>query len=605
MYPHLIVQKAEDLYVLDQKSLREISDILDVSDYTLSKWKKKYKWEEKRDVYLTYIPKCMNTTDPSQVQSKDEKVQDEKVLKAYKRQEIINNAPVYDGPALSEYLKKHGIPRSTFCNWKKKYREEGLGGLVDNRGRVKRQTKMDNLKYILDMVYETGKSKKELMRDFIAICNAKGVAPPSYWSIRRLIDKNYSSRDIVAEEMKSGPILLNQYRSIGVHSFLPTGIHEIDRVLGGGFHIPSSVVLAGDPGVGKSTLMLQVMSNIAETKGIRNGLYISAEQDISQIKKRMNEIGVYDKFFIDDTTDSLEHIIQIIREMHPKFVVVDSIKRIRTSSYTGTYDSPYYVSYCGKQLTRLSKEARSSIVLINHMTKKGDMSGLKSFEHDVDVVLYLQGNPLSNTKVLYASKNRYGDTSEVGFFRMTEKGLVEVNDIEYLFRQRRNRKVFGVSLVVIHKGQRILPLEIQSLTSEPIGKPRINVTGLDKEQVIKILMIIKEKLSIDLTDKEITMTTTGEVEANYPYIQLAIFSALMSNTKRVDMSKNVFIGEVDLTGSVRPFYGQKKLLNSILGVKDIKEIYAPRPADPIEYLENARITYVDDIYSLSESVFKL
>lgn len=684
--------KAEDLYVQEQKTLEEISSILGVSENTLSKWKKKAKWKEKRDSYLSFIPEYIKATASSPVPEKHlitttQKPQNQmgvshlsesRRLRMLKRMEVLKGASGMRGKALREYLKSVQVPVSTFWSWLKIYRKQGPKGLVDKYGRpkaniseeqktiiksiyllpshptistiyrtlqdtfpncyptysavrkfiqrgiphdvvvphqeegtrglvnhgggVKGRSNMESLKDILDMVYEPGKAKKAIIRDFVTLCNSKGITPPSYGSIRYSIEKNYPSQDIIAEELRSGPILLKQHRNIGTHAFLPTGTQELDRVLGGGFHIPSSVILAGDPGVGKSTLMLQVVSSVAKARGSKSCIYFSAEQDISQIKKRIGEMGIYEGFYIEDT-DSLEHIVQTIKKMRPKLIIVDSIKRLRTSAYTGTYDSPYYVSYCGKQLTRLSKETRSSIILINHMTKKGDMSGLKSFEHDVDVVLYFQGNPLSNIKMLYASKNRYGDTTEVGFFRMTERGLIEVDDIEYLFRQKRNRKVFGVSLVVVQKGQRILPLEIQSLVGKPISKPTINVTGLDKEQIIKMLRILKERLSIDLTNREITMTTTGEVELDYPYIQLAFFSAIMSNIKRVDVSKKVFIGEVDLTGSIRPFYGQKKLLNSILRIKDINGIFAPKPADPVEYLEDARITYADDIYSLSESMF--
>lgn len=638
MHPRLIVQKAEDLYVYDQKTLDEISSILGVSENTLSRWKQRLKWKEKCDAYLSFIPKYKETTIASPLLKKylmttAEEPRDQMAIQhlseskrqAYFRKlDIIKNAPRRDPRALEEYLKEKGISSGTLRRWRRLYKKEGPEALIDKRrGRTQKLDPQDHA--ILAKLYLRAErpSITEVYRQYLTV---RGQTKVTIHQARKFLEnlpeatkrkyrhgerayrefaEIFTEREYPPEEIKSGPILLNQYRSIGLHAFLPTGIQEMDRVLGGGFHIPSSVILAGDPGVGKSTLMLQVVSNVANAKGVRSCVYISAEQDISQIKKRIDEIGIYDKFYIDDTSDSLEHIVQIIREMRPKLVVVDSIKRIRTSSYKGTYDSPYYVSYCGKQLTRLSKETRSSIVLINHMTKKGDMSGLKSFEHDVDVVLYLQGNPLSNIKMLYASKNRYGDTAEVGFFKMTGKGLIEVNDIEYLFRQKRNRKVFGVSLVVVQKGQRILPLEIQSLVGEPISKPRTIAPGLDKEQITKVLRIMKERLSTDLTDKEITVTTSGEIELNYPYIQLAIFSAIMSNIKRIDVSKKVFIGEVDLTGSVRPFYGQKKLLNSILGIGDIDKIYAPRPADPVEYLEDARITYTDDIYSLSESVFGL
>src|SRR3989338_2779208 len=172
--------------------------------------------------------------------------------------------------------------------------------------------------------------------------------------------------------------------------------------------------------------MLLALSNVAKTTGSENCIYFSAEQDISQIEKRVKEMNIYDEFNVEET-DDLEDTMEIIKNKRPKLVVVDSIKRMRTTSNKKTYDSPHYVSYCGKQLAQLSKKTRSAIVLINHMTKKGDMAGLKTLEHDVDVVLYLQylqGNTFGNVRELHASKNRYGDTEEYGFFKMTERGLI-------------------------------------------------------------------------------------------------------------------------------------------------------------------------------------
>lgn len=384
---------------------------------------------------------------------------------------------------------------------------------------------------------------------------------------------------------------------------LPTGIQELDRVLGKGFHVPSSIILAGDPGVGKSTLMLLALSNVAKTTGSENCIYFSAEQDISQIEKRVKEMNIYDEFNVEET-DDLEGAMEIIKDRRPKLVVVDSIKRMRTTSYKGTYDSPHYVSYCGKQLAQLSKKTRSAIVLINHMTKKGDMAGLKTLEHDVDVVLYLQHfqeNTFGDVRMLYASKNRYGATEEYGFFKMTEKGLIEHNDVESLFRPNRQKRVVpGVSLSVVKKGQRILPIEVQASINKKLGR-RINAPGLNKDQVEKILGIMEKWFQqIDFTRVSIQMTTAGELELNEPSIQLAMFAAIMSEITKVDMSKKVFIGEVDLKGYVRFFSGQKRLLNSILRIKNIDAIFAPIPEDPSERLEDAKIIYIEHIYQLIE-----
>jgi len=231
------------------------------------------------------------------------------------------------------------------------------------------------------------------------------------------------------------------------------------------------------------------------------------------------------------------------------------------------------------------------------------MSGLKSLEHDVDVTLFLQGNPLSGHRTLYASKNRYSDTTEVGFFRMTEKGFAEIESTDLLFRRKRSGKVTGVALVVVKKGHRTLLVEIQCLITEISSRnPSINTTGLNKDQIIKIVRILKERLNINVSDLDITMSTTGEIEIDYPYIQLAIASSILSFVYKKDVSRIVFIGEIDLTGYIHSFYGLDKLLKEVLKVKDVKSIYSPPLVGMIE-VNDPRINFVESIFDLKNKLF--
>lgn len=509
---------------------------------------------------------------------------------------------------LKEYAKKTPYSDKHLRRLLNKYKEDGEVGLIPGYGKNKGKTIIGTrLRRLIDPLIAPGRPSKDIAGEFRTACLAAGETPPCKATIQKYIRKVRPDNILVKYPSPIGHLdnkylLTSDYiTQSGAH--LKSGIPEFDRVLGNGFFIPSSIFLAGDPGVGKSTLMAQVALSISKRQGHEHCIYFSTEQTREQMAKRLMEIDPDPRIQVVDEQD-LEKIIEIIKERKPRLCIVDSIKRVRSESFKGSIDSPHYVSHVSKILRDLANKTSTAIVMINHVNKAGDMAGLKSMEHDADVVLFIEGNPLSGYRTLRSLKNRMGDTTEVGFFRMTEKGLTALDTGELLFKRDHWARSIGVSLLSIKKGNRIFMVEIQSLLTNVAPKrPSINVTGLEKEQIIKVINILKERLKIDASNYDVTMTTTGEIEVNYPYAQLAIAASILSHAYHKDLSKMVFIGEMDLTGYVRPLYGQDKLIKVALQGGEVRSLFAPQPDNRMEYNEDSRVKYIRSIYDLRKILF--
>ncbi|MBT8490022.1 MAG: DNA repair protein RadA [Deltaproteobacteria bacterium] len=329
------------------------------------------------------------------------------------------------------------------------------------------------------------------------------------------------------------------------------GITEMDRVLGGGIVKGSSILVGGDPGIGKSTLLLQILQNLAHT-GL-TVLYVSGEESARQIKLRGNRIGASSNNLLIYVEISLEAIVRQIDDIKPDVVVVDSIQTIYSSKLSSAPGSVGQVRESSERLILLSKRTGVPIFLIGHVTKDGAIAGPKVLEHMVDAVLYFQGDSGHTFRIIRGVKNRYGPTNEIGVFEMREHGLFEVTNPSALFLSERPKGAAGSVVVTSMEGRRPILVEIQSLVSETnFGVPRRTTIGVDHNRVSLLAAVLDKICGLHLVNHDIFINVAGGVRLNEPAVDLGIVSSLVSAFlgRHIDAG-TIVCGEVGLTGEVR------------------------------------------------------
>ncbi|PIQ84072.1 MAG: DNA repair protein RadA [Candidatus Omnitrophica bacterium CG11_big_fil_rev_8_21_14_0_20_63_9] len=343
-----------------------------------------------------------------------------------------------------------------------------------------------------------------------------------------------------------------------------TGLGELDRVLGGGI-VPGSVTLVGgEPGIGKSTLLLSMAGALATRAEGREGqpkdggpgvLYVSGEESMRQTKLRATRLGLSSAAIHLLAHTQLEVIIEGIRQLKPQVVIVDSIQVMETDALQSAAGSVGQVRACAQALVRLVKESRSALFLVGHVTKEGSLAGPKVLEHLVDTVLYFEGEPTSGFRLLRSTKNRFGATYELGVFHMTAEGLVEVSNPSELFLSDRTEPVPGCMVTVSLEGSRPLLVEVQALTSPAgLGLPRRRTTGIDFNRVSMLLAVLERRVGLhQLAQQDVFVSSLGGVRLLEPAADLGIALAIASSLKEKPTSRqDVAIGEVGLTGEIRP-----------------------------------------------------
>lgn len=356
-----------------------------------------------------------------------------------------------------------------------------------------------------------------------------------------------------ADRISSGdtPETIN---SISTKSYdrLQTGIGEFDRVLGGGIVPGGIMLLAGTPGVGKSSLFLTVANSIA--KSGKKVLIVSGEETKGQIKSRADRIGANSDNLYLLSEGNLNNIIGHIGTLRPDVVIVDSIQTILSDSSDGRIGSVGQVSEVAQQLTQVGKTMNIPMLLIGHVTKDGNIAGPRVVEHLVDVVLYLEDNRDSPLRLLRGVKNRYGATDEVGCFEHAEEGLLEVADPSGFFLSQHEEGTVGFANSVIVEGNRALPIEVQALvTATNMPNPRRVNHGLDNARVLMIQAILEKHGGLRLNNKDIYVSTTGGLSTKDTSIDASIAIALISSYKNVPPPEgSIFLGELSLTGELRP-----------------------------------------------------
>jgi len=348
----------------------------------------------------------------------------------------------------------------------------------------------------------------------------------------------------------SKPTSINTIETV-MEPRIRTSLTEFNRVLGSGIVKGSLVLIGGDPGIGKSTLLLQVSSQLANQN--YDVLYISGEESVKQTKIRADRLGIQsENLYVLAETD-LDYISKAISEMNPSFVVIDSIQTIYHSDISSAPGSVSQVRECTAELMRIAKTKGIAIFIVGHVTKEGSIAGPRILEHMVDTVLYFEGERHHTYRILRAVKNRFGSTNEMGIFEMKESGLEEVLNPSEIFLEQRSKGASGSTVVASMEGTRPVLVEIQALIAPTsFGNPRRMATGVDHNRVSLLMAVLEKRVGLLLQNQDAYVKVAGGVKLDEPAIDLAVSISIASSFKdQPTKGTDVFIGEVGLTGEVR------------------------------------------------------
>jgi len=332
----------------------------------------------------------------------------------------------------------------------------------------------------------------------------------------------------------------------------PSGLAELDRVLGGGFVNGSAVLIGGDPGIGKSTLLLQVAASVARNKG--KCLYITGEESEKQIRIRAQRLKVEQDPVNLSSATSVNDILATIKSESPDVVIIDSIQTMFVSGIESAPGTVSQVRMAAHELITLAKQTNTTLILVGHVTKEGQIAGPKVLEHMVDTVLYFEGDGGNQFRILRSVKNRFGAANEIGIFEMSDKGLLEVPNPSSLFISGKAGEVSGSVIFAGIEGTRPVLVEIQALISpSQMATPRRAVVGWDSNRLAMMLAVLQTRCGLKLADKEVYLNIAGGLRINEPAADLAVAAAIISATANIPVaSGGVIFGEIGLSGEVRP-----------------------------------------------------
>jgi len=374
-----------------------------------------------------------------------------------------------------------------------------------------------------------------------------------------------------------------------------TGIDEFDRVLGGGLVAGGVVLIGGDPGIGKSTLLLQALANVSKLKKV---LYVSGEESGAQIALRAKRLAVDADDLKLQAEIQLEKILNTLADLKPQVAVIDSIQTIYSDALSSAPGSVAQVRECAAQLTRVAKQSGITIILVGHVTKEGALAGPRVLEHIVDTVLYFEGDTHSSFRLVRAFKNRFGAVNELGVFAMTEKGLKGVSNPSALFLSQHDNQVPGSCVMVTQEGSRPLLVEIQALVdSSHVPNARRLSVGLEQNRLAMLLAVLHRHAGVAAFDQDVFINAVGGVKITEPAADLPVLLAINSSMRNRPLPRGlVAFGEVGLAGEIRPApRGQERLREAAkLGFSIAVVPKANLPKQKIEGLEVIGVERIDD-----------
>jgi DNA repair protein RadA/Sms len=414
---------------------------------------------------------------------------------------------------------------------------------------------------------------------------------------REVTDARKKVRSVTAASEKPQPI-----NEVAAESFLRviSGISELDNVLGGGLVPGSVVLLGGEPGIGKSTLLLQATDRYA--KPDRPVLYVSGEESISQIALRSQRLGISNSSLLVLSETSLEKIQDQVEKINPGLLIVDSIQTVYSSMLESQPGSVGQLRECAYQLISTSKSRGMASFLVGHVTKDGAIAGPKVLEHMVDVVLTFEGTSSHSFRLLRTVKNRFGSTNEIGVFEMVGKGLKEVTNPSELFLSERPETTPGSVVVASIEGTRPILVEVQALASStPLPMPRRTAIGVDPNRISLLVAILEKRGGYRLFDHDIYVNIAGGLKLNEPAVDLGVLAALISSyTGKPVPGGSVFFGEVGLGGEVRSVPKGEIRLKEAHRI-GFKRAYVPKKlVKELEGLHSLELIGIENIHALSD-----
>lgn len=398
-----------------------------------------------------------------------------------------------------------------------------------------------------------------------------------------------------SRESRSAAIKLSEVKS-GAQSRIDTGIGELNRVLGGGLVKGSLTLISGEPGIGKSTLIIQAASVIA-AKG-QSVLYVTGEESEEQIKMRADRVcGEETENLYIFAETNMENVVTAVDNLSPCFIVIDSIQTMYSSDLESAPGSVSQVRACANELMRLGKVRNIPVFIVAHVTKSGDLAGPKIIEHLVDCVLNFTGERSHEIRILRAYKNRFGTTSEIGAFEMGEKGLIEISNLSGSFLEEMEDGVEGSMATAVYEGTRPLLLEVQALTSPTnIGFARRSAIGVENSRLNMILAVLDRKAGISLINQDVYVNIVGGLRPEGTSTDLAVALAIYSTSKRIPGTKKTLaIGEIGLTGDLRSIQNAEKIVKEAARMGFERIILPNKNADRIGNVDGIRLTGVKSL----------
>ncbi|MBO4110478.1 DNA repair protein RadA [Streptococcus suis] len=401
---------------------------------------------------------------------------------------------------------------------------------------------------------------------------------------------------------KNRPMKLNEVSSIQV-ARTKTNMEEFNRVLGGGVVPGSLVLIGGDPGIGKSTLLLQVSTQLST---IGTVLYVSGEESAQQIKLRAERLGDIDSEFYLYAETNMQSIRTEIEKIKPDFLIIDSIQTIMSPDISSVQGSVSQVREVTNELMQIAKTNNIATFIVGHMTKEGTLAGPRTLEHMVDTVLYFEGERQHTFRILRAVKNRFGSTNEIGIFEMQSQGLVEVLNPSEVFLEERLDGATGSAIVVTMEGTRPILAEVQALvTPTMFGNAKRTTTGLDFNRASLIMAVLEKRAGLLLQNQDAYLKSAGGVKLDEPAIDLAVAVALASSYKdKPTNPQECFIGEIGLTGEIRRVNRIEQRINEAAKLGFTK-VYAPKNSlTGIKVSKEITVIGVTTIGEVLQKVFK-